>query len=126
MNNYDVINKLNNVLKDLESISSYILKLEKETRVFIDELEGKIITDTERIDTSNNDIKMIRIINKYIRENGNTLDKDHQSKLFKKIAWCNDEKLSLIKVLRNLNYNFKYIDTEEEWKDIYINEKVIL
>lgn len=121
MNNYDVINKLNNVLQELENISSLILKLEKETRSFIEEVENKTTIDAERVDNGNNDIKLIRIINKYIRENGNTLDKDHQSKLFKKVSWCNVEKLSLIKLLRNLNYNFKYIDTENEWKDIYIN-----
>lgn len=126
MNNYDVINKLNNVLQELENISSLILKLEKETRSFIEEVENKTTIDAERVDNNNNDIKLIRIINKYIRENGNTLDKDHQSKLFKKVSWCNVEKLSLIKLLRNLNYNFKYIDTENEWKDIYINEKVNL
>lgn len=126
MNNYDVINKLNNVLQELENISSLILKLEKETRSFIEEVENKTTIDAERVDNGNNDIKLIRIINKYIRENGNTLDKDHQSKLFKKVSWCNVEKLSLIKLLRNLNYNFKYIDTENEWKDIYINEKVNL
>lgn len=124
MNNYDVINKMNNVLRELESINKTTNQLKEDIINFINDVENNIdmsVKETISLD----DIKTIRVINKFIKENGNILDKKKQGALFNKLVWCNTRKLSLIKLLRMLNYEFEYIESDKEWKDILINEKII-
>ena len=70
-----------------------------------------------------NDAYARNVIKKFITENGCTLDKTLQQELFNKIVFCNWRKISLVKLMRELNINFSYIqDESKDWKDIVIKE----
>ncbi|WP_338627519.1 hypothetical protein QJR52_06225 [Clostridium baratii] len=63
------------------------------------------------------------VIKKFVTEKGCTLDKALQQELFNKSVFCNWRKISLVKLMRELNINFSYIqDKSKDWKDIIIKE----
>lgn len=119
-NNLKLINRLTELKKQTENIQNEILDiiilLEKEP------IADNIIMENVYIGY---DLKCINTINKFLRESGNILDKSLQNKLVGKLTWCNENHLSLIKLLRYLEYEFEYIETTKEWKDININIKDI-
>lgn len=114
-NNYRLINRLNELNKQVKDISNEINEI-------IMMLEVDPIEENINIINKHDGI-CISLINKYIIENGNILNKDHQHELSKKVYWCNYNNLSLIKLLKYLNFKYEYIDNNKDWKDIKIEIK---
>lgn len=114
-NNYRLINRLNELNKQVKDISNEINEI-------IMMLEVDPIEENTNIINKHDGI-CISLINKYIKESGNILNKEQQHELSKKVYWCNDNNLTLIKLLRYLNFKYEYIDNNKDWKDIKIEIK---
>ena len=114
-NNYRLINRLNELNKQVKDISNEINEI-------IMMLEADPIEENANIINKHDGI-CISLINKYIKENGSILNKEQQHELSRKVYWCNDNNLTLIKLLRYLNFKYEYIDNNKDWKDIKIEIK---
>lgn len=61
------------------------------------------------------------IINDFLIEHGNVLNKDKQTLLYNSLRELNINRLTLYKLLKELNYKCKYHDNKEiDWKDLEI------
>lgn len=64
---------------------------------------------------------MERIVDNFIKEHGNVLDKTNQIILRNQLKEYNVNKLTLYRVLKELNYFCKYHNNDKEgWKDLEI------
>nr|DAQ20669.1 MAG TPA: E3 UFM1-protein ligase 1 [Caudoviricetes sp.] len=106
----EIKEKLVNIRRVINSISYEIEELTKE----IDRI------DNGEIDKTLDDCR--EIIEKYIKANGNILNKKQQTDLFKELRAVNKGRISLINLLKKLDINYSYQFMGQR-KDIVINAR---
>lgn len=63
---------------------------------------------------------MEQIIDKFIKDHGNILGKLNQTELYNQLKEYNINRLTLYRVLKELNYTCKYHDNGTDWKNLEI------
>ena len=104
----EIKEKLVNIRRVINSISYEIEELTKE----IDKIDNGEVEKT--LDASR------KIIENYIKANGNVLNKKQQTDLFKELRAVNKGNISFINLLKKLDINYSY-HVAGERKDIIIN-----
>lgn len=109
--------ELREIKEKLVNIRRVINSVDYEIEELIEEIEKIESGEVEKtLDASR------KIIENYIKANGNVLDKKQQTDLFNKLRAVNKGRISLINLLKKLDINYSYQFMGQR-KDIVINVK---